>query len=255
MTMQAAEAVACPVCDGACAALPPVDFNKSCEELRGKMLPRSGISVRYLACTDCGFCFAPDLHRWSHEELAGKVYNDAYTAIDPDWEDVRPRNNAHVLSEAFGDRPPPIRHLDYGGGNGLLARILAAKGWSSLSYDPYVDRGMRLADLGKFDLVTAFEVFEHVQDVQALVADLAALLVEDGVVLFSTLISDGNIVPGQPLTWWYAAPRNGHISLYSSRSLAFLGAAAGFSFGSLQDNLHAFWKSVPPWAVHLLPQA
>ena len=253
--MDTAEALACPVCDGPCTALEAVDFNKSCEEFRGKVLPRAGIPVQYVACRDCGFCFAPELHGWTHAQLAQRVYNDAYTAIDPDWEDVRPRNNAQVLSEAFGDRAPPIRHLDYGGGSGLLARLLLGKGWNSISYDPYVNRDARLAELGRFDLVTAFEVFEHVQDVQALMRDLAALLAEDGVVLFSTLISDGNIALGKPLDWWYAAPRNGHISLYSSRSLAFLGAAAGFSFGSLQDNFHAFWKRVPPWAAHLLPAA
>ena len=251
--MREADRIDCPVCDGRCAAAGTLDFNKSCEELRGKVLPRSGIGVRYFACGDCGFCFAPGMYGWTAEELARKVYNDAYTSIDPDWEEVRPRNNAVVLHEAFGNRAPSIRHLDYGGGNGLLVRILAGKGWNSLSYDPYVDREKRLADLGRFDLVTAFEVFEHVQDVQALVRDLASLLVDDGVVLFSTLLSDGEIVPGQPLTWWYAAPRNGHISLYSSRSLAFLGAAAGFSFASLQENFHAFWKRVPPWAAHLLP--
>lgn len=253
--MSAPEPTGCPVCDGACVELEAVDFNKSCEDLRGKSLPPSGIAVCYLLCGDCGFCFAPDICRWTHEELAQKVYNDTYTAIDPDWEEVRPRNNANVLCEAFGNRPPPIRHLDYGGGNGLLARTLAGKGWQSSSYDPFVDRRQRLEDLGSFDLVTAFEVFEHVQDVQALAANLASLVVEDGVILFSTLLSDGSIAPGKPLDWWYAAPRNGHISLYSSRSLAFLGGAAGFNFGSLAPNFHAFWKTVPGWAAHLLPPA
>jgi hypothetical protein len=38
-------------------------------------------------------------------------------------------------------------------------------------------------------------------------------------VLFSTLLSDGEIVRGRPLRWWYAAPRNGHISLFSAQSL------------------------------------
>jgi SAM-dependent methyltransferase len=251
--MSAPGPIRCPVCDGPCAGLEPVDFNKSCEELRGKVLPSAGIAVRYLACADCGFCFAPELYRWSHEELARKVYNESYTEIDPDWDEVRPRNNAQVLAEAFGNRPPPVRHLDYGGGNGLLARILAGKGWQSTSYDPFVDGSRRLEDLGRFGLVTAFEVFEHVQDVQALAANLAALVEKGGVILFSTLLSDGHIAPGEPLAWWYAAPRNGHISLYSSQSLVFIGGAAGFSFGSLAENFHAFWTDVPPWAAHLLP--
>jgi SAM-dependent methyltransferase len=253
--VSASETFSCPVCDGRCALLDSVDFNKSCEELRGKFLPRSGLAVSYVMCEDCGYSFAPQICRWSRDEFAQEIYNDEYRAVDPDWEEVRPRNNAAVLLQAFGNRAPAIRHLDYGGGNGLLARMLSGAGWNSLSYDPYVDRDRRLADLGSFDLVTAFEVFEHVPDVRRLMDDLASLVAEDGVVLFSTLLSDGNIAPGLPLTWWYAAPRNGHISLYSSRSLAFLGAAAGFNFGSLQPNFHAFWKTVPAWAAHLLPVA
>ncbi len=253
--MNVRQGFSCPVCDGPCASLGEVDFNKSCEEFRGKVLPRAGIGVRYVLCEDCGFCLAPDLCRWTPEEFAQKIYNDEYLSVDPDWQEVRPRNNATVLLEAFGNRAPAVRHLDYGGGNGLLVRILRDAGWNSLSYDPYVDRRTRVEDLGRFDLVTAFEVFEHVPDVTRLVAGLSSLAVEDGVVLFSTLLSDGNLAPGEPLSWWYAAPRNGHISLYSSRSLAFLGAAVGFNFGSLAPNFHAFWRTVPPWAAHLLAGA
>ena len=88
-----------------------------------------------------------------------------------------------------------------------------------------------------------------------MVADLASLLNPDGVVLFSTLLSDGNLAPGRPLSWWYAAPRNGHISLFSARSLAALGAIEGFSVGSFSQDLHAFWRNIPPWAAHILRPA
>jgi 2-polyprenyl-3-methyl-5-hydroxy-6-metoxy-1,4-benzoquinol methylase len=114
---------------------------------------------------------------------------------------------------------------------------------------------MSVQGLGKFDLVTAYEVFEHVPDVKQLATDLSTLVNPDGIVMFSTLLSDGNISLGQPLSWWYAAPRNGHISLFSARSLAALGASKGFAVGTFSSDLHAFWKKVPPWAAHILRAA
>jgi hypothetical protein len=71
-------------------------------------------------------------------------------------------------------------------------------------------------------------------------------------VLFSTLISDQNIRANQRLTWWYASPRNGHISLFSKKSLAILGAKEGFRFGSFSAGFHAFWRSIPAWAEHII---
>jgi 2-polyprenyl-3-methyl-5-hydroxy-6-metoxy-1,4-benzoquinol methylase len=118
-----------------------------------------------------------------------------------------------------------------------------------------VDQLVSLQDLGQFDLVTAYEVFEHVPDVRRLIADLAALLNPDGVVLFSTLLSDGDVSKWRPLSWWYAAPRNGHISLFSAKSLAALGAIEGFAIGSFSQDLHAYWKKIPAWAAHILRPA
>ncbi|MGH8678962.1 MAG: methyltransferase domain-containing protein, partial [Burkholderiales bacterium] len=76
---------------------------------------------------------------------------------------------------------------------------------------------------------------------------------DEGVLLFSTLITDDDIIAGQPLRWWYASPRNGHISLYTRESLAILGAREGFKFASFSANSHAYWRRVPAWARGILP--
>jgi 2-polyprenyl-3-methyl-5-hydroxy-6-metoxy-1,4-benzoquinol methylase len=107
--------------------------------------------------------------------------------------------------------------------------------------------------LGKFDLITAFEVFEHVPDVLQLVSNLSALLAPDGLVLFSTMVSDGQLKRGERINWWYAAPRNGHISLFSKTSLILLGAKEGFNFASFAEGVHAYWrKEIPAWARHVI---
>jgi SAM-dependent methyltransferase len=247
MTAPPETTFACPVCDAAATLLDVVDLNKSCEEARGLFLPVAGVPIYYALCDGCGFCFAPEMHRWSIGEFSERIYNDAYKLIDPDYLEARPRANAAAVAAMFARHALGIRHLDYGGGNGMLSAELFAAGWDSTSYDPFVD-GPRIDGLGKFNLVTSFEVFEHVPDVNHLVATLSSLVEDEGMVIFSTLLSDGVVARHQRLQWWYASPRNGHISLFSQRSLTLLGEKEGFELFSPAPNLHAFWRRKPAWA-------
>ena len=245
----------CPVCAGPCAPLGAVDFNTSCEDARGKLFEPAGIAVHYVQCGECGFSFAPEFLTWSPADFGQKIYNHDYALVDPDHAAARPEANAAVLRDMFAPTAGSFRHLDYGGGNGHLARCLRDAGWNSASYDPFFDRQLNAQTLGRFDLITAYEVFEHVPDVRRLMADLRALLAPGGLVLFSTLLSDGQLEPSAPISWWYAAPRNGHISLFSRRSLTMLAGASGLKFDSFSDGMHIFFTQVPPWAAHLVAPA
>jgi hypothetical protein len=242
----------CPVCRCACRPYDVVDFNKSCEEQKGGFLNLSGIPIYYFLCGDCGFCFAPEISAWSIEDFEKNIYNDAYKEVDPDYLMRRPRANYESLLSTFGNAPEKINHLDFGGGDGLLSKLLCESGWKSMSYDPFVNKDVKTEDLGTFNFITAFEVFEHVPDVGALMFLLRSLLAPDGIVLFTTLISDGQIVKHKRLTWWYAAPRNGHISLFSRSSLALLASKNDLKYGGVNNLIHFLWTSVPGWAQHIL---
>jgi SAM-dependent methyltransferase len=242
----------CPICSAPSPLLDVVDFNKSCEELRGKFVSLSGTSVYYARCGNCGYCFAPEIAGWKLEEFEEKIYNKEYVLFDPDYIESRPRSNALSLISMFGDKANSVKHLDYGGGDGLLSKTLKESSWQSISYDPFVNRDIGIAQLGKFDLITLYEVFEHVPDPIQLMSNLRSLLNQNGVILFSTLLSDGNININQRLSWWYASPRNGHISLFSRKSLSILAQNNGFNFGSFSDGFHIFFTDIPSWARHLV---
>ncbi len=253
MTGTTTERPPCPVCGAHCDPLGAVDFNKSCEEVRGFHLPPAGRLVGYVICAACNFTFAPEFSTWSPEDFEREIYNEGYSSVDPDHADVRPRANAESLVATFGDRGRSIRHLDYGGGAGLLSTLLGESGWHSTSYDPFFDRSIQLSKLGSFQLITCYEVFEHVPDVNGLARNLSSLLADDGLILFSTLVSDGELRRGQPVSWWYASPRNGHISLYSASSLNALAKKHGFGVASFSPGMHVFWRQqFPQWARHLL---
>ncbi|MBU3558520.1 class I SAM-dependent methyltransferase [Polynucleobacter sp. Nonnen-W13] len=242
----------CPVCNRQSVLLDVVDFNKSCEEARGKFLPLTGVSIYYSHCPNCSFTFAPEFEKWTESDFLKYIYNDDYIQIDPDYIDVRPKNNSEVLKQLFADQKSFIRHLDYGGGNGKLSQLLNQDGWNSETYDPFPASSLSLSDLGKFNLITAFEVFEHVPNINILMSNLAEVMSDDCLVLFSTLVSDGNIKSNSRINWWYASPRNGHISLFSKKSLELLGSKYNLNFGSFSDGFHCYWRLVPNWAKHVI---
>lgn len=238
----------CPVCSSTSSLHDVVDFNKSCEEPKGKFLPKSGIPIYYALCESCGFLFAPEFSEWTEADFLSKIYNDNYVEIDPDYVEVRPASNFEFLQKYFGNVRHQVHHLDYGGGNGLLSNKLTHVGWNSCSYDPFPQRNVDIASLGKFNFITAFEVFEHVPNPHVLLENISHLLDETGIVLFSTLANDGNIKQHQRLDWWYASPRNGHISLFSKKSLKVLGEKYGLNFVSMGPGLHCYFKKFPAWA-------
>lgn len=238
---------ACPVCSSPTALYDVVDFNKHCMESAGVCLPLSGVPIYYRRCTACTFTWAPEFRQWSDADFLNHIYNEDYETVDPDYLASRPQANADVLMQLFGNARAGIRHLDYGGGNGALSKRLAAQGWDSTSFDPFPGNGTAPETLGKFNLITAYEVFEHVPDVDALMTSLSALMSEQCLVLFSTVLSDGNLEPHGRLNWWYAAPRNGHISLFSLRSLSLLAEKYGLGFRSFSQGAHCFYNSMPEW--------
>lgn len=240
----------CPVCLHESHLFDVVDFNKSCEEQRGKFLPLSGKSVYYASCPNCLHCFCPEIINWSKDLFSELIYNSNYIDIDPDYIEKRPNTHSVILEKTFGTHKKTIRHLDYGGGNGSLSHILKKKEWNSSFYEPFSDSNYQLPS-EKFNLITSFEVFEHVPDPHKLMHDLNQLTAEDGIIFFTTLLSDKNIITNNRLSWWYASPRNGHINLFSKKSLNQLANQYDYQLFSFSDGLHLMLKSVPAWAKHL----
>ncbi|MBI1778575.1 MAG: class I SAM-dependent methyltransferase [Proteobacteria bacterium] len=228
-----------------------LDFNRSCEEARGTVLPLSGVPVWYFRCGHCGFIFTEYADAWTAAEFSKNVYNSDYTGVDPDWADVRPRYFADLVWSLFGDRLRSLRVLDYGAGSGAFVDHLAGRGVDVSGFDPFArNEHLRLRPCGRFELIGCFEVLEHSPFPRALLSDLDSLLSENGLILLSTTLSDGK--PTAPrLTWPYAAPRNGHFSLFSARSLELLFADAGYRVGSFDGELHAAIKAIPSFAGHL----
>jgi 2-polyprenyl-6-hydroxyphenyl methylase/3-demethylubiquinone-9 3-methyltransferase len=227
-----------------------VDFHKNCEIHRRQVLDISGVPIYYHRCPACRFIFTTVFDDFTKEDFLEYVYNEEYLLVDPEYQEQRPRANAVMLRTLFADARPR-RILDYGGGNGVLADSLLAAGFSRAeTYDPFVPRHSA-RPLDRFDCVVSFEVLEHSTDPSKTIADMNEFLAEPGLILFSTLVQPADI-DKQGLNWWYAGPRNGHVSLYTRTSLAILGQPFGFQCGSFNDSLHVFFRVAPDFAKRFI---
>lgn len=244
----------CKICGNRANILGRVDFNKHCDEARSGKLPVSGVRVAYLRCTDCEFLFTRDFDNWSQADFAAKIYNSEYALVDPDFAERRPVGNASMIIQQFGMFGDKIRLLDYGGGEGRMMELLRANGFRNVAtYDPFSSRH-NVNDGQKYDLITAFEVFEHVPDPIAMMRDITSRLMPEALLLFSTLLQPADF-GAMGLSWWYVGPRNGHISLHSQKSLGNLLNQFGLKMASANQGVHIGFRELPYFAEGLLKKA
>ena len=241
----------CKICAARSALFGAVDFSKNCEERNGQFLPDSGIPVYFYRCQTCGFTFADMFDQWTSLNFFTHIYNEEYVKVDPEFVTIRPQNMARFIASLFDQQKASISVLDYGGGEGMLADLLDRDGYrSAVAYDPF-GTTTAIRPAGQYDLITCFEVMEHVPDPLGTVADMAGFLKAEGVIVFSTLLQPKNFDQIK-LEWWYASPRNGHISLFSRSALKRAWASVEFQCASLNANLHMAFKTVPDFARHLV---
>jgi hypothetical protein len=239
----------CKICGGPATLYGVVDFNKTCHIGSGP-LPLCGVPVYYRRCADCEFLFTDALDDWSVEEFRTHIYNDEYQAIDPEYAQVRPQSNAGLIEKFWGELRTTLRVLDYGGGNDALCTSLRAKGFTTaISYDPIVPEYSCRPE-GKFDLVTCFETIEHMPDPVAGIASIVESAADPGMIFYSTFTQPKDFdIFG--VSWWYVGPRNGHVSIFSKRSLAAAWARHGYRTLSFNDFVHMAFRTLPAYIAHL----
>jgi hypothetical protein len=202
-----------------------------------------GVRVAYHQCTACRFTFTAAFDDWSKAEFEAHVYNDDYVLGDRPFVSERPLRNAAMVAGMYHRERGSVDILDVGGGKGVFAQALREAGFSATTRDLYF-MGAEVDATRRHDLITSFEVIEHVRHDQqhAWMAALAGQL--RAAPASRVLISTELIDPGHRIGWWYLCPRNGHISVHSAASLRWLAAAVGLRLFSINPSMH--WLAPGP---------
>jgi 2-polyprenyl-6-hydroxyphenyl methylase/3-demethylubiquinone-9 3-methyltransferase len=249
-----ATALSCKICQGRSELYGVVDFHRPCETPGVVRPPLSGVPVYYRRCAACGFLFTDAFDDWSHDQFKAHIYNDDYIAFDPDYLATRPSANAGVVASLWADHKAGMRVLDFGGGNDVFCSALRASGFSeAVTYDPMVPEHASRPN-GKFDLVTCFETLEHLPDPLTGIARIADCVAEPGAVFYSTLTQPADF-DRHGMSWWYIAPRNGHVSIFTKQALALAWARHGFKTAALSDGTHLAFRTMPEsWGMSVAVQ-
>ncbi|OIP71111.1 MAG: hypothetical protein AUK43_07050 [Oscillatoriales cyanobacterium CG2_30_40_61] len=130
------------------------------------------------------------------------------------------------------------KFLDYGCGYGLFVRLMRDLGFNFYGYDQYCQnifyQGFEGNQQENYDLVTAFEVFEHFVDP---LEEIEKLLNFSQNLLFSTQLLP--VDHPKPDQWWYYALHEGqHISIYTYQSLLKIAEKFKLNLYSDGSSLH-----------------
>lgn len=184
----------------------------------------------YLRCRSCGFISTADPH-WLPEAYASAI-NDV---------DLGTVNRA-VTSAPLIERvllslfDPHARCVDYGAGYGMLVRLMRDRGYDFYWQDRYAEnlfaKSFTCDTSMRYELLTAFEVFEHLVDP---VTEVEAMLSLSDNLLFSTLLVPEDVQPD----WWYFGPQHGqHIAFYTRDALGALADRLGLHVLHRGDHTH-----------------
>ncbi len=239
-------------------------------------------------CPSCDFAFVAD--PWTDYET---LYSEDYyrgLGADPYVDFVFESEHRNTTIRAYEWRGilaniqklapigPDTRWLDFGCGQGGLLQYCSSRvpaqyfgleeGWVQ---DQRAERGFTmirerevLSSLGPFDVITAIEVFEHIENPAEALAFIRKLLKKGGLLFFTT----GNPQPHwlRFLAWEYVYPEI-HISYFTPQTIGRLLTQAGLQtefrkfLPGYSDILRykvlkrlglkeqRFWESVLPWGI------
>jgi 2-polyprenyl-3-methyl-5-hydroxy-6-metoxy-1,4-benzoquinol methylase len=214
----------------------------------GENLVLKKFRVEYFKCNTCGFIQTEEPY-WLDE-----AYASAITTLDLG---LLQRNlfllpiTSAIILKFFN---PSSSFVDFGGGYGVFTRIMRDKGFDFYRQDPHCEnifaKQFDVIDLDEkhsFEMLTAFEVFEHLVDPQK---ELEKMLQYSDSILFSTELIPANVKKD----WWYFSYETGqHIALYTNKSLAHLAKKNNLNYYSNGSNIHLFSrKKINPFLFKIL---
>lgn len=198
-------AAACRLCSGSL-------------QLKYSLTVLNKINCSYLQCDRCG-SLQTETPYWLDEAYASHLTLLDTGAVQRNLDNM---TTVLLLAKRMGARDV----LDFGGGDGMLCRLLRDHGLNAYVTDafakPTYAPAFTQADFASADIVTAFEVLEHFANPDA---DIEALFRgAPRAVLVST-----QIYKHQSADWWYVSPETGqHVFFYSWEAMEYIARRYGY---------------------------
>jgi hypothetical protein len=145
-----------------------------------------------------------------------------------------------------------ISGVDWGGGTGLLTRLLRDLGLNFKSHDKYATNIMAEGftadgDLANedYDAVSAIECMEHLENPYS---ELVSSVNGKRYFIFTTEILPTPLPDPRRKEWWYYMPDSGqHITFASAKGLDTLAKRLNFQYNTTFGSIHVFSNKKVKW--------
>lgn len=226
--------------------------NFTCRLCDGTTSPKFSLAVlgahivQYIECAVCG-ALQTEPPYWLDQAYCGDNLSNLDTGSAQ-------RNLRNVSACLLVSRIFKLQNvIDMGGGDGLLCRMLRDFGLNCYVKDKYANptyaQGFTLENFVKPDLITAFEVIEHLPNPKF---DLSVFFeTTPQVLLFSTVVYNG-----ESSKWWYLSAESGqHVFFYSMAALELIAKRYGYVLiisGGFQLFIRSSNSQFKIWLVRVL---
>ena len=213
----------CKICKG-----PTSDF--------GRRLLLGKYQAHYRHCHGCGYLFVTD-PTWLDEAYSSAIADIDLGSIE---RMVRYSRRAKLILHYLLD--PDGDCLDYGGGYGLMVRRMRDLGYRFRWHDKFCEnlfaRRFEGGLDGHYELMTAFEILEHLTDPLAEIDQWGRAA--DNIFCSTSLIGPQ---PPSLETWRYYAPETGqHIGFFSADTMRWMAKRLGLHYVSDGEEIHLLSK-------------
>ncbi len=203
---------------------PDTEKNARCRLCHGLVRNRFGLKVlgkydvAYGECVECG-SLQTEPPYWLDEAYKNNLSGSDTGAAQRNLENFIA---TFVVCKLFA----LTNAVDFGGGDGFLCRLLRDYNINCFVEDKFADpvyaQGFTEPDFDSPDLVTGFEVLEHLPDPEK---DVVRLFGHGAPVVFVST----EIYSEQGTDWWYLSPDTGqHIFFYSRKALELIAERFGY---------------------------
>lgn len=210
----------------------------------------------YRRCNACGFQFARGATNPNLDSTLASLETAYLRYLEPDPSDAINFEECWRWMTSFGANAG-ARVLDVGAGSGKFVRFLRLRGVDAHGVEPSAelfrrflagdecftqgDAGSRRPGSdGAYDVVTAFDVLEHVADPAAFLRDVSAALKAGGLLFITT--PDASSAAARVLGRWWHFYNRYHLSYFSTAVLQ--RAAAPHGFELLESRRRGRMRSV-----------
>ena len=192
--------------------------------------------VKYFQCLNCGFVQTEEPY-WLEEAYSNAI---AMSDVGLVFRNLMFSDLTSTLIFNFFDHNS--KFLDYGAGYGLFVRLMRDKGFDFYWFDKFCQNlfsqdfeiNLDKKENYQFELITAFEVFEHLVNPNIELENL--LKISPNILLSTELLPPNNPKPND---WWYYVLHEGqHISIYTHHSLQILAERYNLNLYSNGSSLH-----------------